>query len=122
MLPREGKATMNPMTQPRKYVLVFLVLLALTAATVGLAYVDLGAWHSAVGLTIAATKAFLIVLFFMHLLRSKSLIWVIALSGLFWLGILMILTLTGLCDAILVYLLIATKAKPLASMVSRCAS
>ncbi len=85
---------MNPMTQPGKYVLVFFVLLTLTAATVGLAYVDLGAWHSTMGLTIAATKGLLIVLFFMHLLRSKSLIWVIALSGLFWLGILLILTLT----------------------------
>jgi cytochrome c oxidase subunit 4 len=85
---------MNAMTQPRNYFLVFLVLLTLTAATVGLAYVDLGALHSIVGLTIAATKALLIVLFFMHLLRSKSLIWVIALSGLFWLGILLILTLT----------------------------
>ena len=34
--------SMNPMTQPRNYVLVFVALLALTAATVGLAYVDLG--------------------------------------------------------------------------------
>jgi cytochrome c oxidase subunit IV len=85
---------MNPMTQPRNYVLVFFALLALTGATVGLAYMDLGAWHSTIGLTIAATKGLLIVLFFMHLLRSKSLIWVIALSGLFWLGILLILTLT----------------------------
>jgi cytochrome c oxidase subunit IV len=77
---------MGPMTQPRSYVLVFLALLALTAATVGLAYVNLGAWHAAVGLSIAGAKALLIVLFFMHVLRSKSLIWVIALSGLFWLG------------------------------------
>jgi cytochrome c oxidase subunit 4 len=85
---------MNRVISPRSYVLVFLALLALTAATVGLAYVDLGAWHSTVGLTIAATKALLIVLFFMHVLGSKSLIWVIGLSGLFWLGILMVLTLT----------------------------
>ena len=85
---------MSHMTQPDRYVLVFLALLALTAATVGLTYVDLGAWHSIVGLTIAAAKALLIVLFFMHLFRSKSVIWVIALSGLFWLGILLILTLT----------------------------
>ena len=85
---------MNPTTQPRKCVLVFLALLALTGATVGLSYVDLGPWHAAVGLTIAAAKALLIGLFFMHLLRSKSVIWVIALSGLFWLGILMSLTLT----------------------------
>jgi len=74
---------MSNMTAPRSYFLVFLALLALTAATVGLAFVDLGAWHSAVGLTIAAMKALLVVLFFMHVLHSKSLIWVIALSGLF---------------------------------------
>jgi cytochrome c oxidase subunit IV len=85
---------MSQLTQPGRYVLVFLALLALTAATVGLAYVDLGAWHAAMGLTIAATKALLIVLFFMHLLRSKSLIWMIAFSGVFWLGIMLILTLT----------------------------
>jgi cytochrome c oxidase subunit IV len=85
---------MKRVISPRGYVLVFLALLALTAATVGLAYVDLGVWHSTVGLTIAAVKAFLIVLFFMHVFGSKSLIWVIALSGLFWLGILMVLTLT----------------------------
>jgi cytochrome c oxidase subunit 4 len=85
---------MNPMPQPVRYVLVFLALLALTAATLGLARVDLGPWHSTVGLTIAAAKALLIVLFFMHVLQSKRVIWVIALSGLFWLGILMVLTLT----------------------------
>jgi cytochrome c oxidase subunit 4 len=85
---------MSSMPQPTKYFLVFLALLALTASTVGLAYVDLGTWHSVVGLAIAGMKALLIVLFFMHVLHSKSLIWVIALSGLFWLGILMILTLT----------------------------
>jgi cytochrome c oxidase subunit 4 len=85
---------MNSITKPRTYILVFLALLALTAATVRLSYVDLGAWHSTVGLAIAAAKALLIMLFFMHVLRGKRLIWVIALSGLFWLGILMILTLT----------------------------
>jgi cytochrome c oxidase subunit 4 len=85
---------MNSITQTQKYTLVFLALLALTAATIALAYVDLGAWHSVVGLTIAAIKALLVVLFFMHILGSKSLTWVIALSGLFWLGILMALTLT----------------------------
>jgi cytochrome c oxidase subunit 4 len=85
---------MTTIVKPRAYILVFVALLALTAATVGLAFVDLGAWHSPVGLTIAAVKALLIALFFMHLLRSKSLTWVFALSGLFWLGILMVLTLT----------------------------
>jgi len=94
MLSHKNEQSINHLASPRKYVLVFLALLALTAATVGLAYVNLGPWHFAVGLTIAAAKAFLIVLFFMHVIGSKSLIWVIALSGLFWLGILMVLTLT----------------------------
>ncbi len=84
---------MSAIVKPRAYLQVFIALLALTATTVGLAFVDLGAWHAPVGLTIAAVKALLIMLFFMHLLHSKSLTWVIALSGLFWLGILMTLTL-----------------------------
>ena len=67
--------------------------MALTAATVGLARLDLGTWHSPVGLAIAAGKALLVVLYFMHVIHSKSLVWVIAISGVFWLGILMTLTL-----------------------------
>jgi len=50
--------------------------------------------HLAVGLTIATTKAVLVVLFFMHLLYSPRLSWIMFLSGLFWLGILLVLTLT----------------------------
>jgi cytochrome c oxidase subunit IV len=90
----ENKEAVKPVVNPGAYVVVFAALLALTAGTVGLSYVDLGNWHSALGLTIAAIKALLILLFFMHVLHGKRLVWVIALSGLFWLGILISLTLT----------------------------
>ena len=54
---------------PRTYVGVFAALIGLTAATVVLCHVDLGAWHGPVGFGIAGAKALLIVLFFMHVWR-----------------------------------------------------
>ena len=82
------------MESPRTYVGIFAVLIALTALTVALGHFNLGPWHTLTGLGIAAAKAGLVVLFFMHVLRSSRLTWVVALSGVFWLGILLSLTLT----------------------------
>jgi caa(3)-type oxidase subunit IV len=50
-------------------------------------------WHTVVGLTFAVCKAVLVALFFMHLLSSSRLTWIVVGGGLFWLGILMALTL-----------------------------
>ena len=47
-----------------------------------------------VGLAIASTKATLVALFFMHLIHDSRLNRVAAAAGLFWLAILMGLTLT----------------------------
>jgi cytochrome c oxidase subunit 4 len=85
---------MRSIASPGTYVLVFLGLIGLTAITVAAGHVDLGAWHGPVGLGIAAIKAALIVMYFMHVGRSNRLIWVIAVSGLFWLGLLIGLTMT----------------------------
>jgi cytochrome c oxidase subunit 4 len=79
---------------PRTYSAVFAALIALTLITVGVSFLDLGSWHTAVGLAFGAAKATLVVLFFMHLLYSPRLTWVVAGAGLFWLGILLVLTLT----------------------------
>ena len=79
---------------PRTYLRVFAGLIALTAATLAVGHVDLGIWHAAAGLGIAFGKATLVVLFFMHLRHSSRLTWVMALSGVFWLAILIGLTLT----------------------------
>jgi cytochrome c oxidase subunit IV len=73
---------------------IFAALIALTGATVAACHIDLGPFHTAAGLGIAAAKAALVILFFMHVWRSKALTWVVALSGLFWLGILLGLTMT----------------------------
>ena len=78
----------------RLYFLIFGSLLALTALTTGMAYVDLGQWNTIVALVIACCKATLVVLFFMHLRWSPRLMRVVLLSALLWLAILISLTTT----------------------------
>ena len=77
------------------YATIFGALLLLTMATAGAAFVDLGgALNSIVALTIALVKTLLVLLFFMHVRYSSRLTWVFAGAGLFWLLIMMSLTLS----------------------------
>lgn len=75
--------------QVRGYLQVFFALLALTAVTVGVSFVDLGALSTAVALAIATVKAALIAVGFMHLFREDRLLWTFAIAGLFTLGLLL---------------------------------
>lgn len=70
-----------------KLVAVWLALLALLGATVAAAHLPLGAFGAAVGLAIAAVKASLIALAFMHLRESAPVVRLAAALGLLWLGI-----------------------------------
>ena|SRR5438477_71443 len=72
----------------RTYTLVFLALLALTAITTAVAYVDLGPFSVVVALTIAVIKMLLVALFFMHLRHSSILTRIVVSGGLLWLAIL----------------------------------
>ena len=77
----------------RTYYVIFLVLMICTAITVAVAYFDLGPLNTIVALTIAVFKATLVVLFFMHVKYSTRLTWVVVVGSVFWLGILLALTL-----------------------------
>lgn len=79
---------------PKAYVAVFAALLVLTAVTTSVAFLDLGPWNTAVALGIAFIKATLVVLIFMHLKYSSRLTRVVVAGGLFWLAILLALTLS----------------------------
>jgi cytochrome c oxidase subunit 4 len=68
--------------------------MVLTAVTVAVAFLDLRFMNTVVALTIAVTKATLVVLFFMHLKYSTRLTWVVAGSGFVWLAIMFALTLS----------------------------
>ncbi len=77
----------------KTYYAIFAALVGLTLLTVGLSFLPLGEWHTPVGLLIASAKVALVALFFMHLLYSSRLIWLVAAAGLFWLAIMIALTL-----------------------------
>jgi cytochrome c oxidase subunit 4 len=79
---------------PRTYWVVFFLLIALTALTIAISFMELGPWHSAIGLMIATGKAALVALFFMHLWYGGRLNWIVLAAALFWLGILLALTMT----------------------------
>jgi cytochrome c oxidase subunit 4 len=79
---------------PRTYLLVLLALLALTALTILVAYVDLGPFSTVIAFLIAAVKATLVVLFFMHMKEAPGLLWLAGAAGFFWLAILLVLTMS----------------------------
>jgi cytochrome c oxidase subunit 4 len=81
-------------TSPGFYIAIFLALLALTGATVAVAEFDLGVMNDVVALGIAATKAMLVLLFFMHVRYSTRLTALTAIGGFLWLAILIGITLT----------------------------
>ena len=76
------------------YYLIFAALALLLALTVGAAEVDLGRLNFLVAVTIATTKAVLILLYFMHLRYSPPLVWLVSGGSLFFLAILFAITLS----------------------------
>lgn len=78
----------------RTIFLVYLALMFLLLATYATAHVDLGILNTPVSLSIAALKAVLVALFFMHLRYQRGIARVAAIAGLLWLGILMTLALS----------------------------
>jgi cytochrome c oxidase subunit 4 len=73
---------------------IFGALMVLTALTVGVAFVNLGSLNFPVAIAIAITKATLVVLFFMHVKYSSRLTKMVVGMAFFFLGILLLLTMT----------------------------
>jgi cytochrome c oxidase subunit IV len=82
---------------PKLYILIFFALMVLTGTTVYAATVDLNQYYPAlnviVALVIATCKAILVVLFFMHAYYSSKRTKLIIIAGVFWLAIMLSLTL-----------------------------
>ena len=77
----------NPKAEALKYVATLVVLLILTAITVGASYINFGSGNVVIALTIATVKATIVGLIFMHLLHDKPVNAVIAVAGFVFLGI-----------------------------------
>ena len=79
---------------PKVYLTIFLILLALTATTTGVAFIDLGVYNAVVAVAIACIKASLVVLFFMHIHYSSRLLKLTVGAGLFTFVLLITLTMS----------------------------
>ncbi len=73
--------------------LAFVALILLLALTVEAARHDLGPWNFLVAVLIAAIKAIVILVCFMHVARSSQITRLVACAGFFWLVILFTLSL-----------------------------
>ncbi len=78
----------------KTYAIVLVSLLVLTATTCAVSFIDLGKMNVVVALVIAFAKATLVALIFMHLRYSRHLMQIVLAAGLFWLGILIALTMS----------------------------
>jgi cytochrome c oxidase subunit 4 len=84
----------HPNIAPRSYLLIYVLLLLLTLTTYGIATTaHLGAGEVPVALGIAAAKTVLVGLFFMHLIYSSRLTWLVIAAGVLFLAIMITLTL-----------------------------
>jgi len=79
-------------TPRRTYFAIFAALLALTFLTVAVSRIDLGRLNTIVAMTIAVSKAVLVVLFFMHLRYSTRLTKLVVVGGFMWLALMIGLT------------------------------
>ena len=77
------------------YWTIWFILIVFTVVTAWVATIDLGPLNTIVALLIASGKALLVVLFFMHVkYASEKLTRVVIIAALFWLFILLGLSLT----------------------------
>src|SRR5438132_184181 len=83
-------------TAPSKpsYFVIYLLIVGLIIAAVGVSCADLGPAAVYLNLLIAGAQTCLLAYFFMHLKGADNLTWLVAGAGIFWLCILFILLLT----------------------------
>jgi cytochrome c oxidase subunit 4 len=88
----EEHAPIVHVTPLTTYFLVFFALAAGTVLTVIASRLDLGIWNTPIALGIAGIKAALVILYFMHVIHSTRLTWVVVIASFFWLAVLFVLT------------------------------
>ena len=75
------------------YIVVFIVLMVLTVVTVAASRIDLGVGlNTLIAMAIAVVKATVVILWFMHVIHSPRLTWIVVIASFLWLGVLFVLT------------------------------
>jgi cytochrome c oxidase subunit IV len=73
------------------YFAVFATLMILTIITVWVSRIDLGALNTVVAMAIAIVKATVVILWFMHVIHSPRLTWIVVIASFLWLGVMFVL-------------------------------
>jgi cytochrome c oxidase subunit IV len=75
------------------YYTIWITLMCLTVITAAVSFIDLGRFNTVVALVIATVKALLVILFFMHVkYTSEKLTKIVIVSAIFWLFLLLALS------------------------------
>ena len=69
------------------YFAVFGALMILTVLTVWVSRIDLGAMNTAVAMAIAVLKATVVILWFMHVIHSPRMTWIVVIASFLWLAV-----------------------------------
>ncbi|HYH09936.1 MAG TPA: cytochrome C oxidase subunit IV family protein [Thermoanaerobaculia bacterium] len=74
------------------YFAVFAALMILTVLTVWVSRIDLGhGMNTLVAMSIAIVKALVVILWFMHVIHSPRLTWIVVISSFLWLAVMFVL-------------------------------
>jgi len=87
-----GHAPAHHRSSLLSYFVIFFALMILTILTVAVSRVDLGTLNTTVAMVIAIIKASLVILWFMHVIHSPRMTWIVVISSFLWLGVLFVLT------------------------------
>lgn len=79
-------------TSNKTYIIVWIILMILTAITVYVSYIHFGVFNIVVAMGVASIKASIVALYFMHLKFEDSITWVFALFPLSLLALLIGMT------------------------------
>jgi cytochrome c oxidase subunit 4 len=69
------------------YFAVFAALMILTVLTVWVSRIDLGAFNTPVAMAVAIVKATVVILWFMHVIHSPRMTWIVVISSFLWLAV-----------------------------------
>ena len=69
------------------YFVVFGALMALTILTVFVSRIDLGEMNTVVAMAVAIVKAAVVILWFMHVIHSPRMTWIVVISSFLWLAV-----------------------------------
>jgi cytochrome c oxidase subunit IV len=81
-------------TALRPLVIAWIALLMLLALTCATSFIPMGRFNLVINVAIAAAKTLVVATVFMHVVRSGPMVKIVALAGVAWLAILLVLSLS----------------------------